>query len=435
MDDVIPQDIESEVCTIGAMLLDSSCIPAVTRTAGQQKFFRPAHQVCFQAMVEMYEAGTPIDLVTVSRELLARGQLKQIGGKEYLYDLADGVPSAYNAEHYAQCVHSAWLRREAIRVSNAIRQEAMTGRESPQELLVSWQQRINELALTDGQPVELVSLTEPVISSAQHRSQGLALGIPSLDFLTGGLRPGNYMILAARPKRGKTTLACYIALHVAGRMQPVLFVSREMTETEITERMMCSEARVQALKLRKGECGDDEVESLRGIKKLLDRLPIRILRSADSVGAIRAEIRAYRQEKHGIGLVIIDYFQLLRGPGRSRYEQFSEISRGLKTMFLEEEVSGLVVSQLRRPQNPDKPTRPHMSELKETGSLEQDADQMLLLYNNAPVDFAGSNEIWAELINRHGPGVAWPDVCGASGIRLKWQPRFARMEPIEWAPA
>ena len=427
-----PHNIEAEVCTLGSMMLDARVIPSVQSVVKAAHFFRPAHQSIFEMLCEMFGEGKPVDLVSVREELEACGQLKAVGGIEYVTDLVSGVPNALNAAYYAGRVLEKARLREIITAACETRDAAYEPSAKADNVLGAWQQRA--FGISDKRHVRIQDakdLAAGVLERAQTPGLGLKLGIPPVDFATGGLRPGNYCILAARPGRGKTTLACNITSWLCQRKEPVLFVSMEMSQAEITDRLACLLANVDGRVLRCGGCNAQQYDALKLATDCIRHWPLRLDCESATVAAISAQLRRFRYEIGKPSLVVVDYFQLLTGPGRSRYEMFSEASRALKVMFGEHELPGLVLAQFRRPLEGQQAKQPHKGQLKETGALEQDADAILLLHSNVPVDHQGANEVWGCLDkNRHGPELGWPDE-GGTPIRFQWLPGYSVMKPKE----
>ncbi len=430
-----PSNIEAEVCTLGSMVIEPSRIASVRDLVTAEAFYRPAHQLLFSAITSIADRGDPVDLVSVRGELQATGRLEACGGIEYIADIVANVPDTANARYYAGQVRDKSTKRAIIQAAGTASAAAYRDAEPAGEILAAWQ--LEAYGLERGQDdrgiCDVASTTANVIRSATTRDQGLALGIPDLDFATGGMRPGNYMILAARPGRGKTTLACQIAAWLCERAKPVLYVSREMSESELSARLCCNMGQVDALHVRRGRASPEECVRLALAKQAIDRWQLRIDTRSRTVPAIAAQIRRMRHEVGQPALVIVDYFQLLTGPGRSRYEMFSDISTDLKRMLLSHGLPGIVLAQFRRPQAGQKEMRPRKTDLKETGALEQDADQIVLLHlQDQHVKPMETNALWGCLDkNRHGPEIGWPDEMGPADRRvsLAWEPMYLRMTP------
>jgi len=427
---VPPHDIEAEVCVLGAMMLDSRCIPRVKDTIGADDFHRPGHQHIFRALVAMYEAGTEIDAVTLKDALASQGALEQAGGLEYIGQILDGVPSAGNSEYYARIVHDKSGLRRIIVQAGEIRQGAFAVGAGFEAVRDDWQTRAYSL---DSGPrpgvADLKDATGDVLADVESREQGLLLGIPQLDFATGGLRPGNYFIVGAWPGVGKTFLSLNFASWLCDRDEIVLFFSCEMSKSELTERLFGVVGGIHLTRLRNRRLNPAEEQELPGIKARLDKWKLRFDCRAYTVAAISSSIRRFTSEVGKPALVIVDYVQLLSGPGSSRYDQFSTISTGIKRMAEQHEVPLLVLSQLRRPPAQVKDPRPTMQSLKETGGLEQDADGVLLLLDSQPPG-GDSTTIWACLAkNRHGPALWWPDSTDYNSIRLPFDRTIGRFSP------
>ena len=422
-----PHDIEAEVCVLGAMMLDSRCIPRVRDVLAADDFYRPAHQQIFRALVAMYEGGTEIDGVTLKDRLNQQGSLEQVGGVEYISQILDGVPVPANVEWYAKIVHGKSGLRRIILQTNEIHQAAY----APDAAFTAVRDDLQAKAYSlDSGPrlgvADLKDATGDVLADAESGQQGLLLGIPQLDFATGGLRGGNYFIIGAWPGTGKTFLALNIAAWLCLRDLAVLFISCEMSKPELTERLFGIVGGVHLTRLRNRKLNPTEFQALPDIKAGLDKWKLRFDCRAYTVAAISSSIRRFTTEVEKAALVIVDYVQLLSGPGSSRYDQYTEISKGLKRTAGQYEVPLLILSQLRRPPPQAKDPRPTLQSLKETGGLEQDADGVLLLHDSDPHG-GDQGMIWACLAkNRHGPVIWWQDRTAYSSIQLPFDRTLGR---------
>lgn len=432
MEQVPPHDIEAEVCVLGSMMLDSRCIPRVKDAISADDFHRPGHQGIFRALVGMYEAGTEIDAVTLKDALVSQGALQQAGGLDYIGQILEGVPSAANADFYTKIVHDKAGLRRIIVHAGEIRQGAFAPGAGFEAVRDDWQAKAYSLdsGLRPG-VADLKDTTGDVLADVESREQGLLLGIPQLDFATGGLRGGNYFIIGAWPGVGKTFLSLNFASWLCQRepAEPILFFSAEMSKSELTERLFGIVGGIHLTRLRNRRLATTEEQALPEIKAQLDKWPLRFDCQAYTVAAISSSIRRFSAEVAKPSLVIVDYVQLLSGPGSSRYDQYTEISKGLKHIAGQHEVPLLILSQLRRPPAQVKNPRPTMQFLKETGGLEQDADGVLLLLDSQPPG-GDTTVIWACLAkNRHGPALWWPDCTDYDSIRLPFDRTIGRFSP------
>lgn len=407
-----PQNIEAEQSVLGAMLLEKEAIIKATEILRLEDFYREAHRLIFSAMVALYEKGEAVDLVTTCEALRQQGGLEDAGGASYITTLANLVPTAANVEYYARIVAEKSVLRQLIRVCTDTVSRCYEGQEDIVSLLDDAERRVTELSLrrtTQG----FVRLKDILMSTLDHLMQmvesgqltGLPSGYSDLDRFTAGLQPSDLLIIAARPSVGKTTFALNLARHVAIRSKtPVAIFSLEMSREQVALRLLAAEAGVDQQKVRRGELEEQDWQSLsRGLARL-GPAPIFIDDTAAiSVVELRSKARRLCSE-HGAGMVVVDYLQLLRTAGRAenRQQEISEISRQLKALARELRLPVIALSQLSRAVEQRQDRRPVLSDLRESGALEQDADVVMFLYNNAELE--RQNQI--ELIiakQRNGP--------------------------------
>jgi replicative DNA helicase len=378
----------------------------------------------FRAMVNITERGGVVDPLTLSEELSRRGELEASGGKDYIGFLVDAVPTAANIEYHAQIVREKAILRRLIEVSTSIVAEAFEGKSTATELLDEAESKIflvSQQQTKDGftRIKELLWPTMERIEALQRGGKtitGVASGFNDLDELTSGFQPADLIIVAARPSMGKTAFTLNVAQHAAIEHNiPVAFFSLEMSKESLVQRMLTSEARIDAQRLRKGLLRDDDFPRLARAAGILSSAPVWI---DDTPGMTLLEMRSKARRlktESGIGLVIVDYLQLMQGPSNSesRQQEVSQISRGLKALAKELKVPVVALSQLSRA--PEQRTgdnkRPQLSDLRESGAIEQDADLIMFLYRqefyDGPVDKDGNSlEGKAEVIvgkQRNGP--------------------------------
>lgn len=388
---VPPQDIEAERGLLGSMLLNREAIGDVLPIIGQrsERFYRPDHRKLFDVLIQMYDRGDPIDLVTVRNELERRTLLKDVGDVDYLVQLAESVPSHLHAEHYARLVVDKAMLRDLISAAGQVIEEAHSHHEPAKEILDRAEQLLfnvtDQRVSEQAEPIRgLLEETFHQIEAREgHYITGLPTGFIELDDMLSGLQKGEMIIVAARPSMGKTAFGLNVAEHVATReRKPVVFFSMEMSKQAVAQRLLCARARVDSHKLRRGMLSADDLQRLTEACDGLAEAPLLI---DDTPGMSVLELRAKTRrlvKRFAVEAVFVDYLQLMRAPGYSdsRQQEVSEISRGLKALARELSIPVVVMSQLNR--NPEARTgnRPRMSDLRESGAIEQDADVIMLLH-------------------------------------------------------
>ncbi len=387
-----PHAIEEEMAVLGSILIDKQAVNKSLEILEVDAFYKDAHQKIFQAIVNLDTVGSHIDYLTVTDELEKMGFLEEVGGAYYITELASRVPSAANVEFYARIVLEKSLIRKLIEVSNEIAGDAYEAKEPAVDLIDEAERKI--FALSERKLRKGFVAIEPILhntfeivenfSNREGSVTGVATGFHKLDELTSGFQNSDLIILAARPSMGKTALCLNIARNAAV-LEPCTAVgvfSLEMSNTQLAMRMLCSEAKVDAHKVRTGKLPADDWEKLsRSVGKLAEA-PIYIDDSpALSILEIRAKARRLREEKK-IGLLIIDYLQLVRGPktSESRQIEISMISQSLKALAKELDIPVLALSQLSRAVESRNDKRPILSDLRESGAIEQDADLVMFIY-------------------------------------------------------
>ncbi|HEV1286517.1 MAG TPA: replicative DNA helicase [Bryobacteraceae bacterium] len=387
----LPQNIEAERAILGAILLDNAALDEAARRLDPSHFFHDHHRRIYEQMLALDQEAQPIDLVSVTERLQRSGDLANAGGAAYVSQLMDGVPHISNVEHYAAIVREKALLRGLIHAAGFIQQQAGAAEDPAQEILERAQQSI--LYLGEGQAVsDLVPLRDLIsnsLSQLEHlltspRSiSGLPSGYPQLDGVLCGLHPGNVVILAARPSIGKTALALNIAENVARAGYRVGLFSLEMSREEILQRFIASVTRRDLRKLRAGGMGDDEWRALVHQLAEMGQLPIWVDdANPTTVAEIAAKARVLKR-REGLALVIVDYLQLVGGAARNKYanrnEEVGASSRALKSMARQLKVPVIVLSQLTRASEREE-RRPQLSDLRESGAIEQDADVVLFIH-------------------------------------------------------
>ncbi len=391
-----PQDLAAEQSVLGGMMLSKDAIADVVEVLRGNDFYRPAHELVFEAILDLYGRGEPADAVTVSAELTKRGELGRAGGPAYLHTLISSVPTAANAGYYARIVRERAVLRRLVEAGTRIVQLGYSGSDgqgggdvddivnaAQAEVYAVTERRTSE----DYLPLaEIIEGTIDEIEASSHRSDGLT-GVPTgfadLDALTNGLHPGQMIVIAARPAVGKSTMGLDIARSASIRhsLASVIF-SLEMSRTEITMRLLSAEARIPLQHMRKGTMREEDWTRLARTMGEVSEAPLFVDDSPNmSLMEIRAKCRRLKQ-RHALKLVVVDYLQLMTSGKKveSRQQEVSEFSRALKLLAKELEVPVIAISQLNRGPEQRTDKRPQMSDLRESGSIEQDADMVILLH-------------------------------------------------------
>ncbi|HEX7942656.1 MAG TPA: replicative DNA helicase [Gemmatimonadaceae bacterium] len=418
-----PYSEEAESAVLGAMLMDQDAILRATEHVDDTMFYREANRRIFRAMVAVSERGEVVDPLTLADELGRRGELEASGGKEYVAFLMDAVPTSANVEYHARIVKEKALQRRLIETCTGLVSEAFEGKSTSAELLDEAEHRIFQVSQQRGTQgftriKELMWPTMERIEALQRGGKtitGVASGFSDLDEMTSGFQPADLVIVAARPSMGKTAFVLNVAQHAAIESKtPVAIFSLEMSKESLVQRMLTAEARVDAQKLRKGMLRDDDFPRMARAAGILSAAPMWI----DDTPAItllemRSKARRLKADAD-VGLIIVDYLQLMQGPpnSESRQQEVSNISRGLKALAKELRVPVIALSQLSRaPEQRAGDHRPQLSDLRESGAIEQDADLIMFIYRqevyDGPTDKDGNSlEGRAEIIvgkQRNGP--------------------------------
>ncbi len=409
-----PHDLEAEQSVLGAMLINPNAITAVAETLSSDDFYRDTHRLIYKAILTLYDKGQEVDVVTLSAQLEREGVLERAGGREFVHTLAEFVPAAANAAHYAGIVREQSVLRALIRVGNEI---AELGYQHPGDtptLLDRCEQKVfaiqQQRRTSEFQHIKDVLIRNfehlDAMQQAQGGVSGVATGFEGIDKLTGGFQRANLIVLAARPGVGKTSLALNIAQNVSveGRA-PVAIFSLEMSAQELGERMMCSSARVSSHKLRTGSLSGDDYAKLVQAAGELEKADLFI---DDTAGLNMFELRAKARRlktKSPLSLVIVDYLQLMSGDGRAdnRQQEVANISRSMKQLARELEVPIIAVSQLNRSPEARADREPQLADLRESGAIEQDADMVMFIYED-PSDPSSKGVVKLKIAkNRNGP--------------------------------
>jgi replicative DNA helicase len=433
----LPHNLDAERSVLGAVLMRNEVINHAIEVIKPHDFFREAHRIIFDKMVNLSEHGKAIDLVTLNEELARGGQLEEVGGPAYIASLVDGVPRATNVEHYATIVKEKSTRRSLIFAANKILSSAYGAEEEADELVDEAERSVFEIA-DSGIRTGFVSLSQLVHQGFQtieklQEHKGLVTGVPTgfeqLDELTSGLQPSDLIIVAARPSMGKTSFTLNIAQHVGTKSDMVVgFFSLEMSKEQLFMRLLTAEARIDAHRFRSGYLSEQDYARLTTALSTLDQAHV-FIDDSPAIGVLemRAKSRRLKAER-GLHLLVIDYIQLMQGRGRfdNRQQELASISRSLKGLAKELNVPIVALSQLSRAPDARADHRPQLSDLRESGALEQDADVVLFIYREDQYERKDETEGVAEIIigkQRNGPtGV----------VKLAFVKEHTRFENLEW---
>ena len=435
MNRVMPESLEAEAAVLGSMIIDPECIGEVVQELKTESFYRHSHRFIFEALVALFEHSPTIDGVLLRNELKKQGRSDDVGGPEYLVKLAESVPSAANVMYYVKIVKEKQLMRDLVQASSDILNEAYLQEGDTDRKLDEAEQKIFDITnkKISGNAESLKNLVVKAYEQIEKREgkhvTGLGTGYYELDDITSGLQKGEMIIIAGRPSMGKTSFAMNLAENIGIEEQKAIAIfSLEMGRQQLAERFLCSVSRVDAQRVRKGML---EAEQYRHIAESVEKLKDTKIFIDDSPGLSPLEIRAKARRlksQHDIQCIIVDYLQLMSsGVGRveSRQQEITMISRYLQSLAREIDVPVMVLSQLNRGPEAREDHRPRMSDLCESGSIEQDADVVMLLhredyYHRGQEDYQEDNT--AEIIiakQRNGP---------TGTIKLTFMEQFTRFE-------
>ena len=419
MDRMPPASIEAEQAVLGAMLLKPDAVTTAAEELSADDFYRETHRLIFEAMMQLKERTEPVDLVTLTEQLKKADKLAKIGGIPALSLIANSVPTAANVHYHARIVHEKAQLRSLINAATEIAGAAYESADEVDDIMDSAEKRI--LAVSSGKrskdfvPLQDILLDTLEQIDRRYNNKGCITGLPTgfteLDHLTAGLQKSDLILVAARPSMGKTAFTLNIAAHVVLRAkEPVAFFSLEMSKEQLVQRLLCSEGRIDSQRLRVGELEEKEWGDLIDTANRLSAAPLYI---DDTPGITVMELRSKARRlkaEHGLSLIVIDYLQLMQGrtskSGDNRQQEISEISRSLKALARELDVPVIALSQLSRSVESRQIKRPMLSDLRESGSLEQDADIVMFLYREDYYDPETENKNITEVIiakHRNGP--------------------------------
>jgi replicative DNA helicase len=439
IDRIPPHNNEAEQSVIGAIFLEPQALLTASEVLVPEDFYRMAHQKIFTTMLNLSDRGQAIDVVTVTEELSAKKELEDVGGISYLTEIANSVPTAANIVHYANIVEEKALLRRLIRVATTIVEDGYTREDEVEALLSEAEKNMMELSnrknAGDFKHIKDVLVQTYDNIELLHTQQGDVTGIPTgftdLDKITAGFQRNDLIIVAARPSVGKTAFALNIAQNVATKTtENVAIFSLEMGADQLVMRMLCAEGNIDAQVMRTGALQAEDWRKLTMAMGSLSNAGIFIDDSSGiKVNEIRSKCRRLQQE-HGLGMVIIDYMQLISGSGKAgenRQQEVSEISRSLKGLARELEIPVIALSQLSRGVEQRQDKRPMMSDLRESGSIEQDADIVSFLYREDYYDKETENENMIEIIiakQRNGP---------TGTVTLAFAKEYNKFVNVDWS--
>lgn len=433
----LPHSAEAEKAVLGAVLRDADSLMIVEGKLAPKHFFIDSHRKIFEAISELSQAGDSVDLVTVSDKLRQLGSNQQHLGPAYLVDLTENCPVSHNVEHYANIIRNHFYRREIIKSCNDVINGASSYEGSIEAFIETVEKQFLSIASeydTKG-IISADQVLESTIEELQRKLEldgqttGVPTGFTELDRLTGGLQPSDLIILAARPGMGKTALVLNIGAYAAFHKKSVAIFTLEMSKEQLMSRVLASVSRVDSSRLRKGDLSDEEQDRLmEGARRIYESKAFFGIDETPGITLmeLRSRCRRYHKE-NGLDMIVIDYLQLMSGSAsktESREREISEISMGLKNLAKELKVPVIALAQLNRGPDARPDKRPKLSDLRESGSMEQDADMILFVYRdeyyNPNSEHAGTAEVIVAK-NRHG---------ATTTIRLAYQPNFVSFQNL-----
>ena len=434
---ILPHSMEAEQSVIGSMIMDKEAITIASEMLTTDDFYGKQYGILFEAMAELNNAGQPVDLVTLQNKLKEKGVPDEVSSLEFIRDLVNAVPTSANIRHYARIVAEKSTLRKLIKINEEITNECYAGTESLDIILEDTEKKVFNVVQhrnsEDFVPIrQIVSDAMDRIEKASHQKgyvTGVETGFIDLDYMTSGMQPSDLVLLAARPSMGKTAFVLNLTEHMAIKKNyHVAIFSLEMSKEQLVNRFFSMESRVESNHIRTGQLNDNEWDSLIESAGVIGKSNLMIDDTpAITISELRSKCRKYKME-HGLDVIIIDYLQLMTGSGRStdsRQQEISDISRSLKSLARELQVPVIALSQLSRAveQRPDH--RPMLSDLRESGAIEQDADVVMFIYRdeyyNKDTEEKGITEI-----------IIAKQRNGAIGtIKLGWLPQYTKFVNLE----
>ena len=431
---IMPNNQEAEQSVIGSMILDKNAIATVLEKLQADDFHRDGHKIIFQAILDLFTKDTPIDLVTLADHLKSIDKLEYVGGISYLTEIASSVPTTLNLVSYINIVSDKSMLRKLIRASTEIMDDSYTKQDEVNVVVEEAEKRIFNIAekRNSGGFEAISTILERGFVEIErvYNNKGTTTGVstpfPELDRMTSGFQKGDMVLIAARPSMGKTTFALNLAEHAALREgKSIAIFSLEMGMDQLAYKFLCSEANVELTKLRNGDLDDRDWKNIARASGPLSQAKIYIDDTAGiSVTEMRSKCRRLKLE-HGIDLILIDYLQLMSGKGESRQQEVSEISRSIKALAKEMQCPVIALSQLSRAPEQRADHRPMLSDLRESGSIEQDADLVMFLYRDEYYNQDTEDKNIAECIiakQRNGP---------VGTVKMAWLGQFSKFARLD----
>lgn len=433
---VLPHNIQAEQTVLGCMIKDKSSIAQAAEVLRGDDFYREGHKLIFNAIIELYSKDIPIDMVTLIEHLQSTDKLQAVGGMTYIAELSNSVESTINLNSYAKIVEEKSILRKLIKASADITEECYTKQDDVPNVMDSAEKRIFDIAekrsSSDFEPISVVlergfEQLEKMFNN-KGETTGVPSGFPELDSMTSGFQSGDMILIAARPSMGKTTFAMNIAQYAAIReAKNAVIFSLEMSKEQLANKILCAEANIDMLKFRTGNLEDNDWEKIAKVSGPIAASKIFIDDTAGvSVMEMRSKCRRLKIE-HGIDLIVIDYLQLMSGNSKSesRQQEVSEISRSIKALAKEMQCPVIALSQLSRAPEQRADHRPMLSDLRESGSIEQDADLVMFLYRDEYYNNETEDKNVAECIiakQRNGP---------VGTVKLAWLGQYSKFGRLD----
>ncbi|HHU77956.1 MAG: replicative DNA helicase [Caldicoprobacterales bacterium] len=431
-----PHSLEAEQSVLGSMLLDKEAVAAASEVLQGEDFYSDAHKEIYEAILDIYDRSEPVDLVTLAEALRQRGSLEAVGGGTYISDLSMSVPSTANVRYYIRIVEEKSILRRLISASNDIIRESYEASEDLDIIIDHAEKKIFDISQKKNkrsfESIKTILLETYSKIEELTKNKGKIVGVPTgfrdFDMRTSGLNDSDFILIAARPSMGKTSFAINIAQNAAVRYQvPVAIFSLEMSKEQLVQRMLSSESNIELQKIRTGELTEEDWVKLVHAATPLSQAPI-FIDDTPGISAMEVRSKARRLKmEHDIGLVVIDYLQLMSGRGKaeSRQQEVSEISRSLKALARELNLPVVALSQLSRGPESRQDHRPMLSDLRESGAIEQDADLVVFLYRDEYYNPDTEKKNIAEAIiakQRNGP---------TGTVELVWLGQFTKFVSFE----